>query len=199
MPVSYLSLRIGFGIRIAGQSCSLVALFSQWKGEKRMIFHRGISVLTLYPNRIIAFSLRATQATHVDKRFSLSLTAYIQSDLALGYIGIASDLSNLLRTLLVTSTYGSDTYIQSTEAESRWRFWLTTAKLTDPEATGREFPGKPPAGTPDHPRTRFWFRRGTKFTGLAFLGATVTGIISTATFQNVVKGEIGWQNTQVLR
>ena len=79
------------------------------------------------------FPLRAAQATHKCQRFSLSLTAYIQSDLTLGYIGIASDLCNLLRSMLVASTYGSETYIQSTEAESLWRFWLTTAKLSDPE------------------------------------------------------------------
>lgn len=172
-----------------------------WDKNSRTVMLLGTIIFAV--ERIVAFSLRAAQATDEGKRFSLSLTAYIQSDLALGYIGIASDLSNLLRTMLVTPTYGSETYIQSTEAESRWKFWLTTAKLSDPEVNGksnqRDFPGKPPAGTPDHPNTRFWVRRGTRFTGLAFLAATITGIISTGSFVPMVKGETSVHRVEVLR
>lgn len=135
----------------------------------------------------------------------MSLTAFIQSDLALGYIGIASDLVRLLRTLLIVPTYGTDTYVQSTEAESRYRYWISAVKLTDAEgswdhrAGQRRFPGKPPIGTLDQPRTRFWIRRGTNLIAFAFLAATITGIVGASTFERVVKGEIDAHQNMVVR
>lgn len=146
------------------------------------------------------------ESRNASKRFSLGLITYFQSDLALGYISIAADLGNLLRTLLVTATYGSNTYIQSTEAQSRYRFWLSTAKLAGAEdgsltlgARRREFPKKPPEGTPDDPQARSRVRGGTGAIGLAFLAATVTGITAAAAYKSVVRGEIDTHKNIVLR
>ena len=195
-----LLLPIEYGTRIVEQWCSWVPLFFQPKGSHcRCLFSYSLFM----PDRIVAFSLRAAQATHETQRFSLSLTAYIQSDLALGYIGIASDLCNLLRAMLVIPTYGSETYIQSTEAQSLWKFWLTTAKLSDPELNKgpnrRKFPRLPPEGTPDHPRTRLWIQRGTSYAGYAFLAATVTGTIASGSFVQTVRGETSAHRIVVLR
>jgi len=104
--------------------------------------------------------------------------------------------------MLVASTYGSETHIQSTEAESLWRFWLTTAKLSDPEVNRgpnkRNFRRMPPEDTPDHPRTRFWIPNGTTFTGYAFLAATITGIIASGSFVQMVRGETSAHRIVVL-
>ncbi|KAF9447952.1 hypothetical protein P691DRAFT_801514 [Macrolepiota fuliginosa MF-IS2] len=169
--------------------------------NSRTILLIGSCIFTV--ERIVAFSLRAAQSVNASKRFNVGLMAYIQSDLALGYIGIAIDLGKLLRTLLVAPTYGSDTYVQSTEAESRYRYWISTAKL-DGAAAGdkeeqRDFPTKPPEGTPDAPRTRAWIRGLAGAVALAFLSAIVVGIIATSNLPNVVKGEANTDQNMVLR
>ncbi|KXN90856.1 hypothetical protein AN958_03510, partial [Leucoagaricus sp. SymC.cos] len=178
-------------------------VYRVWDKNSRTLILLGTIIFAI--SRIVSLALRAVQSVSESKRFSLGLTSYIQADIALGYIGIAADLANILRTLLIMPTYGSDTYFQSTDTESHNRFWLTTAKLADAEAggsssgSGREFPGRPPAGTPDHPRTRFWVRRGTRFTGLAFLASSITGGTAAGKFQKTVEGEVSLQYIVTLR
>ncbi|EKM74651.1 hypothetical protein AGABI1DRAFT_116792 [Agaricus bisporus var. burnettii JB137-S8] len=151
--------------------------------------------------RIVTFALRASQAANESKRFSLGLTSFIQSDIALGYIGIASDLSNIIRTLLTTPTYGSDTYVQSAEAGSRYRFWISSAKLNDAEESlkHKKFPGMPPEGTSDHPRTRRWIRIGTVSLLYALIVATILGGTAAGNFENIVEGKYSAQTAMSLR
>lgn len=54
------------------------------------------------------------------------------------------------------ATYGSDTYVQSSEVGSRYEFCISSAKLDDSEEplNCEKFPGTPPEGTPDLPWTR---------------------------------------------
>lgn len=151
--------------------------------------------------RIVTFSLRASQAVNESKRLSLGLTSFIQADLALGYIGIASDLGNMLRSLLVTPTYGRDTYVQSCEAGSRYKFWISSAKLDDKEENLSldKFPGMPPEGAPDLPHIRRRIRTILGLTVLVFAAATGMGGWAAGNFQNVVRGTTSAHTVLALR
>ncbi len=120
---------------------------------------------------MVFFSLRALQAHNESQRLSLGLTAYMQSSIGMGFIGIANDLVNLLRCLLVNPTFGSAMYFQSPAA-------ATKDCLIEP----------PPQGTPDDPRTRGKVRAGMNLLALAFLGATVPGIIANAPGLDGIQG-----------
>jgi hypothetical protein len=111
-------------------------------------------------NRIVVYSLRALQAHSEKHRFSKGLINYSQVSFGLGFVGIANDLVNIVRCLLVNPTYGSDRYPESPAAASKG---------------GAMTP--PPEGTSDLTRTRFWARRFTGLWNLSFLAATVTGTI----------------------
>jgi hypothetical protein len=92
----------------------------------------------------------------------------MQISFGLGFIGITNDLVNLIRCLLVNATYGPERYPESAAASSK-------GGLLSP----------PPEGTPDLPKMRFWARRFTDFLGLAFLAATVPGIIANSNYSKV--------------
>jgi len=110
--------------------------------------------------RIVVYSLRALQA-HSDKhRFSKGLINYSQVSFGVGFVGIANDLVNIVRCLLVNPTYGSERYPESPAAASK-------GGVMTP----------PPEGTPDLTRTRSWVRRFTGLWKLSFLAAIVTGIL----------------------
>jgi hypothetical protein len=92
----------------------------------------------------------------------------MQISFGLGFIGIANDLVNIIRCLLVNATYGPERYPESSAA------WTKGGLLTPP-----------PEGTPDLPKARFWARRFTDVLGLAFLAATVPGIIANSQYGKV--------------
>jgi hypothetical protein len=92
----------------------------------------------------------------------------MQISFGLGFIGIANDLVNIIRCLLVNATYGPERYPESAAASSK-------GGLLSP----------PPEDTPDLPKVRFWARRFTDLLGLAFLAATVPGIIANSHYSNV--------------
>lgn len=131
---------------------------------------------------MVFFSLRALQARNESQRLSLGLTAYLQSSIGMGFIGIANDLVNLLRCLLVNPTFGSATYCQSPAA-----------------ATKDCLLGPPPDGTPDAPHTRGKVRLGMNLLSLAFLAATVPGIIANANYSNVITRQGSADSTARLR
>ena len=92
----------------------------------------------------------------------------MQISFGLGFIGIANDLVNVIRCLLVNATYGSERYPESSAA------WSKGGLLTPP-----------PEGTPDLPKVRFLARRFTDLLGFAFLAATVPGIIANTHYNKV--------------
>lgn len=104
-----------------------------------------------------------------------------------GFIGIANDLVNIVRVLLVNPSYGSETYVQSPAAVPKIE---AHPELEDPVPVPRhhvgDFPGEPADGTPDHPRQRFWSRRFSDFTNLAFFAAIVPGILANSRFSSVL-------------
>ncbi|KAF8882721.1 hypothetical protein BD779DRAFT_913468 [Infundibulicybe gibba] len=135
--------------------------------------------------RVILFSFRAHQASHDSWRFSTGIMTWMQVDFGLGFIGIANDLVNISRCLLINPTYGSDTYAQSPSAESNPPAYMPQRR---PLLGSGYFAGEPLPGTPDHPRQRFWSRRFSDFTNLAFLAAIVPGILSSSRYGSAVNG-----------
>ncbi|KAJ2912668.1 hypothetical protein MD484_g7749, partial [Candolleomyces efflorescens] len=109
--------------------------------------------------RIIFFSLRAVQTQQTNKRLSNSLLKYTQISLGVGYIGITSDLLSLFRCLLVNPTFGLERW---EEAPAHLDSELPSSCFQPPHKNER-----------DRPRERFWARRLSDFTNLAFWGATV--------------------------
>lgn len=130
------------------------------------IFTPGLKRVANVFHSVILFSLRAATAYSPTGPTLTSLATYMQVDFGLGYIGMASDVVNLLRCVLVNSTFGSDTYHQSPEVESK-----TWSRRHEPDYV------ELPAGTPDHPRRRFIFRRYCDITALCFLSAIVPGVL----------------------
>ncbi|KDR75019.1 hypothetical protein GALMADRAFT_248864 [Galerina marginata CBS 339.88] len=127
-----------------------------------------IGTITFSVERVVIFSLRAVQSRNEARRFSHGLVTYMQVSFALGFIGIANDLVNIVRCILINPTYGSDMYYQSPAAKTKGGVFTP-----------------PPEGTPDQPRLRFWLRRFSDFLGLAFLAATVPGTIANSTYGKV--------------
>ncbi|CAA7260581.1 unnamed protein product [Cyclocybe aegerita] len=132
--------------------------------------------------RIVIFSLRASQARNDAMRYSGGLLNYMQVSFGLGFVGLAGELVGLLRCLLVNATYGSETFAQSPAA-------MTKGCVTGP----------PPEGTPDLKSTRFAARRFADVAGFAFLAATVPGIIANADFSKAQNDQDQADKTARLR
>ena len=128
------------------------------------------------------FSLRAVQASDDSRRFSNGLVTYQQISFGMGFIGIASDAVNIARCLLVNATYGPEKYFQSPAA-------ATKGGLVPP----------PTADTPDHPRTRSWYRWVATFAGLAFWAAVVPEIIANMNYSQVFDSQTNADTTAKLR
>jgi len=155
-------------------------LFRMFKRRSRNILLIG--TVTFSIERIVIFALRAVQSRNEQRRFSHGLTTYMQISFAMGFIGIANDLVNIVRCILINPTYGSDIYYQSPAA-------ATKGGLFNP----------PPPGTPDQPKLRFWLRRLTDFLGLAFLAATVPGLIANSSYGSIFDDQSKADNTARLR
>lgn len=106
----------------------------------------------------------------------------MQVSFGMGFIGIASDLANLLRCLLVNPTYGSAMYFQSPAA-------ATKGYAVEP----------PPEGMPDQPILRKNLRSCTGLLGLAFLASTVPGIIANSNYSDVLNNQANADKTARLR
>ena len=96
----------------------------------------------------------------------------------MGFIGISSDAVNIARCLLVNATYGLEKYFQSPAAE-------TKGGLVPP----------PTADTPDHPRTRSWYRWVFTFLGLAYWSAIVPEIIANMNYSQVFDSQMNADTT----
>ncbi|KAJ2919926.1 hypothetical protein MD484_g434, partial [Candolleomyces efflorescens] len=116
--------------------------------------------------RIVIFSLRAAQSQKVSMQLSNGLLKYMQVSFAVGFIGIANDLVNLLRCLLVNPTYGLE----------KWE----EAPASNTKESSFQTPGP---GDEDRPKERFWLRRYSDFTNLAFMAASIPGGIGGAQFK----------------
>lgn len=99
-------------------------------------------------------------------QLSNGLLKYMQVSFGVGFIGIANDLVNLLRCLLVNPTYGLE----------KW----DEAPASNTKESSFQTPGQ---GDEDRPRERFWLRRYSDFTNLAFMAASIPGGIGGAQFK----------------
>ena len=131
---------------------------------------------------MVIFTLRAIQSRNEGRRLSPGLATYMQISFGMGFIGIANDMVNLVRCLLVNPTYGSETYAQSPAA-------VTKGGLMEP----------PVKGTPDHPNLRQWIRRGSGIIALAFFGALVPGILANSNYSKVFTDQHQADKTAYLR
>ncbi|KAF7983777.1 hypothetical protein HWV62_18986 [Athelia sp. TMB] len=134
-----------------------------------------INTSTFAIERVVILSLRAVQARDSNRRDSKGLTTYMQLSIGMGFIGIAQDLVNLLRVVLVKSTVGRDIQIASHGHDMD-----SSAELRDLEPAHSEALQTPlaPAGQSiDNPRLRFRYRRYTDVLNLVFLAAIVPGVI----------------------
>ncbi|TFK20922.1 hypothetical protein FA15DRAFT_673031 [Coprinopsis marcescibilis] len=132
--------------------------------------------------RIVIFSLRAVQSRDVERRLNGGLAIYMQVSFNTGFIGIASDLVNIIRCLLVNPTYGLERFPESPAASTKECY------LAPPEE-----------GEEDHARERFWARRFAEFTGLAFLSAVVPGIVANSSYDKTFNDPSRAQRTYTLR
>ncbi|KAF8971132.1 hypothetical protein BDZ97DRAFT_1787886 [Flammula alnicola] len=141
-----------------------------------------IGTVTFSVERVVIFSLRALQSRNESHRLSPGLTTYMQISFGMGFIGIANDIVNLVRCLLVNPTFGPETYAQSPAAASKG---------------GVHTP--PPQGTPDLPKVRQGSRRFTGIMALSFLAAIVPGIIANSNYSKVFNNQNQADSTAQLR
>ncbi|KAF8902943.1 hypothetical protein CPB84DRAFT_1678411 [Gymnopilus junonius] len=128
------------------------------KRRSRTLLLIGTVIFSI--ERVVVFSLRAAQSRSEEKRFSHGLLNYMQISFGLGFIGIANDLINIIKCLMINPTYGSDMFYQSPAANTKEGVFK-----------------RPPEGTPDRPKLRFWLRRWADLLNLAFFAASLPGSI----------------------
>lgn len=165
------------------------------------------------------FSLRARQA-HRDT-ISRGLTTYMQLSFGTGFIGLANDLVNLLRCLLMNPTYGSDTWPQAPGARTNDDDEVdvnpnsTSTSALNPNAEYQHrYPVEdtlsmkllmhsmppPPPGTPDQKALRETVRKWCGLCALGFLlGATVTSILASTWFSKGYDNQDRADQVQILR
>ncbi|KAF9462282.1 hypothetical protein BDZ94DRAFT_1261516 [Collybia nuda] len=172
-------------------------VYRAWDKRSRTLLLLGTAIFGI--ERVVIFSLRAAQSQNEDQRESKGLLTYMQVSFGMGFIGIANDLVNLVRVLLVNPTYGSDRYGECSAAIPKSDTSLSSddSPLTRPHVG--DFPGQPPDETPDHPRQRFWARRFSDFTNLSFLAAIVPGVIANSRFSSVIDDDDAAEHTTTLR
>ncbi len=155
-----------------------------------------IAIYVFY--RIVIYSLRATQARNATKRLSPGLLTYQQISFGLGYIGIANDMVNIVRCLLVNTTFSLETYYQAPpskdaplipkDGESDVRAYHNGSGEFLISGWQRErFTCQPREGDTDYAKRRSTFRSVTGIAGLLFLAGTVPGIIAHQHFGNLLK------------
>lgn len=120
---------------------------------------------------IILFAFRTKGSKSASAPTSAAFNTWMQVDFALGFIGVSGDLLNLLRCLLLNSTYGRETYHQNLEMESR--NWSHRYEPEIPDL---------PEGAEDHPKRRFFIRRFFDAVGLAYIAAFIPGLIANSQY-----------------
>jgi hypothetical protein len=134
------------------------------------------------------FSLRAVVAPDPASDFeqSLGLIEYMQTTLAFAFLGLIVDLGNILRCVLVNSTYPDDknepesksnTSELITEYKTSWMGTDGSEASLSRKKTSTTSHNESLAGQrPDQPRRRFWFRRMNDVIGVLYATALATGI-----------------------
>jgi hypothetical protein len=151
-----------------------------------MPFHQT-TFMFLTSLRVVIFSFRAVQSRSDAKRESKSLATYMQITIATGFIGIAQDLVNIMRCLLVNSTRGSSPIEPppsppvNADLEAR-----TDMNLSD-------------TGIRDLPHERGTYRSFTGLLSLSFIAAIVPGVIANASYGGGIDNQAKADRTFRLR
>ena len=121
----------------------------------------------------------------------------------MGYVGIANDMVNILRCLLVNTTYGYDMYEQAPSAKDALlvaKDVESGQKLRGQICWRREhFTGQPSENDLDYPRRRSSFRTLTSIGTLLFIAAIVPGIVAHQHFGNVLNNSTNVNSIYRLR
>jgi hypothetical protein len=114
----------------------------------------------------------------------------------MGYIGIANDMINIVRCMLVNTTYSRDMYYQSPPSKDAPLTEEVDEKDIHIYEKGpgmffihwqrERFTCHPREGDLDYPKRRITFRKLTGLAGLLFLAATIPGIIANQHFGNLL-------------
>ena len=130
------------------------------------------------------------------------LTEYMQFTIGAGFLAVAGDFLKLLRSILVNSTNGSESAINSHVPElislssaSSWSWKLDKPPTIQPDLGS----GSPETAWPDQPRRRFWFRRLCDGFGILFLAAVVSGMVGNSRLIHQKDDERGNRQNQALR
>ncbi|KAF8152737.1 hypothetical protein BJ912DRAFT_1015360 [Pholiota molesta] len=143
----------------------------------RMLSRRSRSILLIgnfaFSVERSSYHFRFTRGAIPDerRRLSPSLATYMQISFGIGFIGIASDIANLVRCLLVNATYGPSTYGQSSAASSK-------------------------GGLMDAPQ---WVRRGSGIVLLLFFGAIIPGFIANWNYNQTFNNQQQADTSAILR
>ncbi|TFK70684.1 hypothetical protein BDN72DRAFT_525370 [Pluteus cervinus] len=144
-------------------------IYRAYDRASRTILLIGTVIFTV--EHTVLYSLRAA-AANTDNTSAGFLT-YMQADFTIGYVGISFDLVNLLRCLLVNSTFGSETQRESPEVKSR-----LLSRRYEPQYEML------PEGTPDYPKRRFWIRRTCNILTFALFVGMIPGTISSGHYSS---------------
>ncbi|KAI6046174.1 hypothetical protein EDC04DRAFT_1881274 [Pisolithus marmoratus] len=162
---------------------SLLPFFFFRLAHRQTITVLSISAVITCVERVVVFSLRAKQSQTPGLQTSSTLMTYMQVTIALSYIAVAQDTVSLLRCLYVNSTKGPipsdvDTLDSPVGTMSSSQIPLS------PSRGNRSFSDSDGELLSDQPRRRAFYRRWTDALRLAFLVATVTGIVGNTHYKD---------------
>lgn len=123
--------------------------------------------------RVVLFCLR-TIVSAKEGRESDAVTEYMQVTIGMGFVAIAQDVANLLRSMLVNSTYEyprPDARAPELITPSEDAGWSCGLPLSAVPSLAQE------VKLPDMPRHRFWWRRFIDATTVLFIISIITGFI----------------------
>ncbi|EGO00256.1 hypothetical protein SERLA73DRAFT_160202, partial [Serpula lacrymans var. lacrymans S7.3] len=162
--------------------------------RSRTVLLVGSTVFAI--ERLVIFSLRAVQAHSSSKRESITIAAYMQVTIGLGFIGIMQDVMNLLRCLLVNSTLGPTNHPDTPSSSSDIVGSTSSVWKPSPSTSFHVLDG---VFQGDQPRRRNFYRRFIDVTKLTFLVATIPGIIGNAHYRGVLDSASTSQEVMRLR
>ncbi|KAJ8518599.1 hypothetical protein ONZ45_g4350 [Pleurotus djamor] len=136
-------------------------------------------------------------------RESTGVLRYVEITFMLGFVSISQDLSKLVRCVLVNATYGTKTleqapvYAGAKRASRGSQQKLEEVLMNQPIL--QVVAAQSNNSIADHPQARFWVRRCTDISNLAYLAAIVPGIIVGTKYTDAVENEDDMGNLIALR
>lgn len=158
---------------------SLIPIFVSRLYNKHSRAVVSINAIITAIERVIIFSLRAWQSRNPAERISPALTTYMQVSIALPYISIAHDVVVLLRCMYVNSTKGPAGFTDPQDSPVAPSMSSSMHPLSPFHSASLHLSDD----IHDDPKKRFFYRWFTDVLNLAFLAATIPGIIGNAHYR----------------